>query len=332
MISIIVPVYKAENYLRRCIDSVLAQTYQNWELLLIDDGSPDNSGAICDEYATKDSRINAFHKQNGGVSSARNFGLEKVHGEWVTFVDADDWLLQDCFEKAINTCAEADVIVQGYREIKMQNINVGGKEILPLSVEGIYTGTQLASALALDYVPHFQSPWAKLIKRDLIINNNLRFDNKMFLGEDTRFNFDCLAHAQKIAFTHYAGYCYNLCEDSSSKYKMTQEQVCYNINETRKSYASCINKHGLLAISRRWERQSAYVHLICYKRWVIYNGLNNEHVNNVKAVLTNKYIRTGLFSYYPGDSIKRRLIYIVYDLMLFLRLYKQLFKVIIKFV
>lgn len=89
-VSIIIPVYKAEKCLKRCIESVLNQTYKDWELLLIDDGSPDRSGDICDEYTKRDNRIRVFHKNNGGVSSARNLGLDNVNGEYVTFVDSDD--------------------------------------------------------------------------------------------------------------------------------------------------------------------------------------------------------------------------------------------------
>lgn len=91
-VSVIVPVYKAENYLHRCIDSLLAQTFTDFELLLVDDGSPDRSGEICDEYAAKDSRVRVFHKENGGVSSARNSALEYAEGDWIAFVDSDDWV------------------------------------------------------------------------------------------------------------------------------------------------------------------------------------------------------------------------------------------------
>ncbi|MGN0202626.1 MAG: glycosyltransferase family 2 protein, partial [Candidatus Cryptobacteroides sp.] len=91
-ISVIVPVYNAESTIRRCVDSILAQTFTDFECLLIDDGSKDRSGEICDEYAAKDSRVRVFHKENGGVSSARNVGLDNAKGEWVTFVDSDDWI------------------------------------------------------------------------------------------------------------------------------------------------------------------------------------------------------------------------------------------------
>ena len=95
-ISIIVPVYNTEQYLNRCIDSILSQSFTNFELLLIDDGSTDKSGDICDEYARKDERIKVFHKKNGGVSSARNMGLDFARGEWITFVDSDDYI-DSCF-------------------------------------------------------------------------------------------------------------------------------------------------------------------------------------------------------------------------------------------
>lgn len=91
-ISIIVPVYNAEKTLHRCTNSIINQLYQNWELLLIDDGSTDNSSVICDEYVRKDKRIRVFHKENGGVSSARNVGLDNAEGEWITFIDSDDWV------------------------------------------------------------------------------------------------------------------------------------------------------------------------------------------------------------------------------------------------
>ena len=112
-ISVIVPVYNAEKYLHRCIDSILAQTFSDFELLLIDDGSKDNSGRICDEYAAKDSRIRVFHKKNGGVSSARNMGLDNAKGDWITFVDSDDWVKQDYLYSMISQ-PDADLIMSSF--------------------------------------------------------------------------------------------------------------------------------------------------------------------------------------------------------------------------
>ena len=109
------PVYKAEKYLRRCVDSILAQTYRNFELILIDDGSPDNSGSICDEYMQKDKRVKVFHQENQGVSSSRNLGIEQAQGEWITFIDSDDWVDADFLEKFQIENAEPDTFtIQGF--------------------------------------------------------------------------------------------------------------------------------------------------------------------------------------------------------------------------
>ena len=101
-VSIIIPVYNSENTLRRCLNSVLAQTFTDFECLLVDDGSTDDSGRICDEYAEKDKRFRVFHKENGGVSSARNVGLDNASGEWITFVDSDDWIEGSFLDSLLN--------------------------------------------------------------------------------------------------------------------------------------------------------------------------------------------------------------------------------------
>lgn len=106
LISVIVPVYKVEKYIKKCIESIINQTYENLEIILVDDGSPDNCGKICDEYAKKDKRIKVIHKENGGVSSARNLGLEKSNGQYITFIDSDDWIEEEYCEILLTTLKE----------------------------------------------------------------------------------------------------------------------------------------------------------------------------------------------------------------------------------
>ena len=106
MISVIIPVYKVEQYLARCVDSVLRQTYQNFEIILVDDGSPDRCGALCDEYARQDPRISVIHKENGGLSSARNAGIEAAKGRWLQFLDSDDYIAEDMMENLLNACLQ----------------------------------------------------------------------------------------------------------------------------------------------------------------------------------------------------------------------------------
>lgn len=110
LLSVIVPVYKAEKYLHRCVDSIIAQTWSNLEIILVDDGSPDNSGAICNEYATRDSRIRVIHKPNGGVSSARNAGIDAATGEYIAFVDSDDYIAPDMYEKLFGVLKSENAI------------------------------------------------------------------------------------------------------------------------------------------------------------------------------------------------------------------------------
>ncbi len=123
-ISIIVPVYKVEKYLKKCVDSILAQTFSDFELILVDDGSPDNSGRICDDYAKKDARVRVVHKQNGGLSSARNAGIEVAKGKYLGFVDSDDYIAEDMYEllyKAIIK-EEADLSICGIYDVYEEKI------------------------------------------------------------------------------------------------------------------------------------------------------------------------------------------------------------------
>lgn len=122
LISVIVPVYNVEPYIRQCLDSIISQTYQNLEIILIDDGSPDNCGTICDEYARSDKRIKVLHKENGGLSSARNVGLKVAHGEYLGFVDSDDWIARDMFEYLLRNILlhSADIAACGRIEVHPQ--------------------------------------------------------------------------------------------------------------------------------------------------------------------------------------------------------------------
>lgn len=232
-ISVIVPVYNTEQYLHRCIDSVLAQTYQDFELLLIDDGSKDSSGAICDEYAVGDSRVKVFHKENGGVSSARNVGLDHARGEWITFVDSDDYI-EENFLKSFEGNLDADLVVGNMvicEDGKLpSDIKVG---ILP----GIYTHIQ--SALKGNLTNHaFCAPWGKLFYKECI--GDLHFDVRMTICEDTKFVYNYIAKAKDMRIlstdeaSHYV-YMYPSIP-SIEKYQMSVESSVYCLLSMEKAY------------------------------------------------------------------------------------------------
>ena len=164
LISIIIPVYKVENYLEKCVDSVINQTYKNLEIILIDDGSPDNSGAICDEYAKKDSRIKVIHKKNGGLSDARNAGLKVVTGKYIGFVDSDDYIEKDMFETMYKLAKmyQAEISIVSYAEWKNGKIlnDMNSGEL------NLYNKVEAIKELLID--SKIQSyMWNKLFKNEL---------------------------------------------------------------------------------------------------------------------------------------------------------------------
>ena len=209
LVSIIVPVYNAEKNLNRCIDSILSQTMTDFELLLIDDGSKDNSGRICDEYAEKDARVRVFHKPNGGVSSARNLGLDNAKGKWITFVDADDRCSCNYLEHLLSKVDDTDLIIS-YAVICD---STGEKaEVYP---EYRVNATNF-ERLFVDSDMHWHtSPWAKLYRASIIYENSLRFNEMMHIGEDADFLFSFMLITDKIYVSSDTDYYYT-CDVSGS--------------------------------------------------------------------------------------------------------------------
>ncbi len=165
-ISIIVPVYKVEPYLRKCLDSIVNQTYRNLQVILVDDGSPDNCGRICDEYAAKDSRIEVIHQENGGLSAARNAGLRLATGDYIGFVDSDDWIELDMYEYLLENALkyQADIAVCGHKECSTRcSINRGVEKI-----QLLYNELALELLISDDVVQNFV--WDKLYKSNLFHN------------------------------------------------------------------------------------------------------------------------------------------------------------------
>lgn len=217
-ISVIVPVYKAERYLSACIDSILAQTFTDFELLLIDDGSPDASGQICDEYVGRDSRIRVFHKENGGVSSARNLGLDKAAGEWVTFVDSDDIIESSFFADLVAPLAknpELDFIQAGCK-------NVANGQITSIEQEYENLVGDDASYLLRSFRGLTVSKLFRL--ENVRQSHGLRFDEQMKIAEDMAFTLDYLPRVRNYAFVSSTGYLYRRDNEGSATHRKVPEQ------------------------------------------------------------------------------------------------------------
>ena len=201
LVSIIIPVYKVEKYLRECVDSVLSQTYKNLEIILVDDGSPDNCPQICDEYANLDTRVKVIHKENGGVSSARNMGLDNATGKYVSFVDSDDFIDKDYMFLMHKNAVEtgADMVISGYYEY------TGGKAIKHGKVKPCVVDVDASDKKFTDFIysafiiskNNAGAVWNKLLLRENIIIT--RFNTDLKVAEDSIFVMNAMFESKRIS-------------------------------------------------------------------------------------------------------------------------------------
>lgn len=219
LFSIIIPIFNAEQYLKTCINSIISQTYTHFELLLIDDGSTDSSYDICKEYESKDKRIKVYRKNNGGVSTARNLGIDKAKGEWIAFIDSDDYVNKDfLYNYKLVIDKKAELVCTGYvgyysnnKIIKVKSNNSDNKS------EIIYY--QFKYRL-LGFL------WCKCFKRQIIIENGIRFNEKFKLMEDLEFIYNFLSHCTYIKSVNTCSYNYRQPNNFYNKYKKVSTFDC----------------------------------------------------------------------------------------------------------
>lgn len=218
LISVIVPVYGVEEYLYRCVDSIRGQTYGNLDIILVDDGSPDRCPELCEELARQDPRIRVVHKENGGQGLARNSGLEIARGEYVTFVDADDWISAEHIQRLHRRAAEtgADMVLGGHT---VADNSLTCRAYPPVIEERVYEGEQVIEQILLPMIapePEYpedvmiqSSACMGLYRMDLIRQHGLQFvSERVTVAEDLHFNIDFLSHARRVAVLKEAGYFY----------------------------------------------------------------------------------------------------------------------------
>lgn len=251
-ISVVVPVYNVEDYLDRCVKSIISQTYENLEVILVDDGSPDGSPVMCDSWAQKDPRIKVIHKPNGGVSSARNAALDAATGDFIGFVDSDDWIENDFYELLMKSLAEngSDIAFCGYCVVERSGEKKGYKNLLDSSIcdrnRYLYN---VVSGGDGGFI------WNKLFRAKLF--DGVRFSDEIVYSEDLLFNFVISQKAGKISFVneekynyfhkYLSGYAWVLNDHSFDMVKVFEEMFKYDM--VPKVYDCCVRAYMTAAFT-----------------------------------------------------------------------------------
>ena len=240
LFSVIVPIYKIEKYLCRCVDSVLAQSFDDYELILVDDGSPDQCPAICDTYAKKDARIRVIHKTNGGLVSARQAGIREAVGDYIFHLDGDDAICEDALESAAQIIRDVhpDVVSFSYRPCTEGEIGETVDDLVP---EGLYHKSDIEEKiypklLCDENMRHlFYFLWGKAIKRELAVKHQMKVDRIISLGEDLSCSMPCFLEADTVYMSRKVVYLYTIRNDSlTTDFKTSQiAQIADVINGLR---------------------------------------------------------------------------------------------------
>lgn len=307
-ISVIVPVYNVEQFLPRCIDSILTQTFTDFELLLIDDGSKDNSGKICDEYAKKDERIRVFHKENRGVSFARNLGLYNAMGEWVAFIDSDDFIETNYLYNLIKLiiCNEQLIIV-GYKSFGGNN-----KLFNRFKPQTLNKDDLIKYVFKEGILIYYASPWGKLYNLKVLKDNKIIFPQNVSWGEDRIFNIMYICVIDNLSLSDTIDYNYNTTNELSLAHRINDfasEWLCFK--ELKKVLLQLIERHPSLYKNPNIEiwnngglcTQLSRCFISIYKRKNKYKI--SEQITKLQSIPDKDY--NDFYQYYKCNSLKSRL-------------------------
>jgi glycosyltransferase involved in cell wall biosynthesis len=315
-ISVIIPVYNVESYLHRCINSILNQTFQDFEIILINDGSNDKSGQICDDYAQKDKRIKVIHKENARVSAARNDGIKMAKGKYVSFIDSDDWIEPEMYQQMINKAEELnlDFIMCDYKK-KSNNYEV--KRTQPIR-SGFYSGDDIKNELfqCLIMFEHIEFPptisnWVCLYNLEFIKTNDLYYDEDIHYCEDSILGSKIMYHANNFYYLkgkHFYNYFYNP-NSTTNTYNEKKWNSYLEINERLIKYFGENNKFDF---SRQIKINMLYFTLNTLGQ-IKYSGYDREErINMIKKIMYHPKV-TEVFKNFkiPDVSWKMKVVIIL---------------------
>ena len=306
LISVIVPVYNAEKYLLRCVDSIRNQTYTNLEIILVDDGSPDDCPRMCDEFSMQDPRVKVIHKQNAGQGLARNDGLDIATGVYVTFVDSDDWISFDHVENLYNALKEYDCDVALGNHTRVDADGAKISRILPLT-EGVYEGERIIRELLLPLIGATEqdtydilinsSVSMNLYRMDRIKHNHLRFISERYaVAEDFFFNVDFFHHATKIVYTKEKGYFYfKNTESTCEKYNPKRFERTLNYYTVIRQRVKLYGLEDM--VEHRIERSFIMKLRVAIRHVVLSDLSHKEKLRQIQEILGHDIVKAVLRSY-----------------------------------
>lgn len=320
LISVVIPVYNSADFLDRCVQSVVKQSYPKWELILVDDGSTDNSGALCDTYAEKYQNVFCVHQKNRGVSVARNVGINACHGKLLCFVDSDDVISEEYLEhlKSVYEKYNCDwtlTAVGPYQKIKLHEkiildfANLSGDDFLRLNEEYVLYG-----------------PYCKLYKVELIKKYQIHFQEGIHYGEDLMFNFSYMEHIRSAVFWNVNDYSYENVSDASlsSKYRKTMFEdelrlanVKISFYKKKKVYNAAFKRFvydGIFDMGYNAILKTYFAKNCKDIKGYVFNILNNEMFHEAA-----KNVPNGKYAPYILFAMRHK---IVYGLLLYLKLYE----------
>lgn len=289
-ISVIVPIYNTEKYLKKCVDSILSQTYRNLEVVLVDDGSTDGSGKICDEYAENDARVRVIHKENGGLSSARNAGLDAATGDFIAFVDSDDRISPDIYEKMACALGDEKDVIANCMYVREDE---DGK-IFPSSVPHTEDESLSSEQLLCELLMHTGdvSACTKLYPREVL--ENLRFPEGI-LNEDFVFMLSLTERIKGIRFVGFVGYYYFVRRGSISSgygraFEDMQKNALYALDFVKKKYPSLKKRAMRFALYQNMAYLLALPHELATRDNEVYRSAKRFVRRHAFANLFNAYL------------------------------------------
>lgn len=297
IVSIIVPVYNTSNYLSKCLDSILNQTIENLEVIVVNDGSTDQSKRIIEEYCLKDSRIRAFHQKNQGVSAARNNGISSSKGEYLIFVDSDDYIHNEMLEELVSAARKYNALITKCDVYYVKRNELKELDYKDDNIKSIESTEALKQLFTIFDETHFGYTHSKLYNRDFIVKNDLKFHNEMSFAEDTLFFLEACILAKSVVYIPKQLYYYNLTNVSltrtyiknlDSKYELLHSALedkmkLYNVYTNLERYYLNFKVTGLLSILGNEARNT---YSFRKKAVILWSSLKNL-VSNNKNLLSN---------------------------------------------